>query len=92
MGPRTGTKLIVCESLPWHAAPSIVPVRPPGGERVEIIRAMADLLAIERPGSIAEALRALRLAYADFPLALRLAALTVAMKDERGIERLHRPR
>ena len=41
---------------------------------------MAEMLTIDKPGSTAEALKSLRLAYPDYPLALRLAGLAAAMK------------
>ena len=63
-------------------APALVSVAPaPRGEAGDdILAAMAAAVAGQNPGSTAEALRALRSAYPDHPLALRLAALAIAMK------------
>jgi hypothetical protein len=46
----------------------------------DILAAMVALLQAENPGSTADALRSLRLTYPDYPLALRLTALALAMK------------
>ena len=80
MAPRTGVQLMRQARLPRREAPTLVPARPLSGTPDDIVQAMAELLALENPGSTAEALRTLRLAYPDYPLALRLAALAAAMK------------
>ena len=59
---------------------SVAPNAPRGIGRDDILAAMAAVVAKKNPASTAEALRALRLAYPDHPLALRLAALAIAMK------------
>ena len=80
MAPRTGMQLIRQTSLPEREAPALVPARPRHGTRDDVVEAMAEMLTIEKPGSTAEALKSLRLAYPDYPLALRLAGLAAAMK------------
>jgi hypothetical protein len=63
-------------------APTLVSVAPVnhGVARDDVLAAMAAAVADQNPGSTAEALRTLRMAYPDHPLALRLAALAIAMK------------
>lgn len=51
---------------------------PPG--EADLATAMADYLRAARPGSGAEALRALRRAFPDSPLTLRAAALAALMR------------
>lgn len=80
MARRSGVQTIRRSRLPLRQAPSLVPARPPCGTRDNIVQAMAEMLTLENPGSTAEALKMLRLAYPDYPLALRLAALAAAMK------------
>ncbi len=77
MPPQTA--LVDPRSL-QHPEPS------PGG-RDRRIDAMVDLLAMANPPTIAAALKMLRLAYPDSPLALRLAALGAALHgfDPNGI-------
>jgi hypothetical protein len=58
----------------------LVPAQPQPVAHENIVAAMAEMLTLEKPGSTAEALRSLRLAYPDYPLALRLAGLAAAMK------------
>jgi hypothetical protein len=82
MGRRTGLK---ANRQPGRSdrrsAPTLVP---PAAETAnppdDILAAMAAAVTSENPGSTADALRTLRLAYPHHPLALRLAALAVAMK------------
>ena len=57
--------------LPWRPAPPVAP----DILSASPVRAMADLLARRRPGSDAEALKLLRHAFPDFPLAARIVAL-----------------
>lgn len=78
MAPRTGTPSISHSSLPQREAPALVPACPPAHD--DVVEAMAAMLTLEKPASAAEALRSLRLAYPDYPLALRLAGLAAAMK------------
>ena len=60
--------------------PTLVPAAPALAVREDILKAMSEALVLENPSSTAEALRALRRDYPQHPLALRLAALAVAMK------------
>ena len=59
-------------------------IAPPSAEKAGeadiLVRAMTDILAHERPDSTAEALRVLRLAFPDYPLALRLVAVASALR------------
>jgi hypothetical protein len=81
MGRRTGLKANRQPRRDRRTAPALVP---PAAEVADapddILSAMAAAVASESPGSTADALRTLRLAYPHHPLALRLAALAVAMK------------
>lgn len=82
MGRRTGTRV----KPPGRraAAPALVPLAAASGpDRDDILAAMATAVATENPASTAEALRTLRLAFPHHPLALRLAALAIAMKRAR---------
>jgi hypothetical protein len=71
MPPRTATPADPC----LRAAPAAAEAR---GSRDRLLKAMVDMLAVVAPGTTAEALKALRLAYPESPLALRLAALGAA--------------
>jgi hypothetical protein len=51
-----------------------------GRTEVELARAMAEHLQAARPGSGAEALRALRNAFPNSPLTLRVTALAALMR------------
>jgi hypothetical protein len=62
---------------PRQQAPE--PVQAPAC-RDDVIRAMARMLSLRKPGTTAEALKTLRHAYPDYPLALRRAALAAATK------------
>ena len=73
------------DSLPVHWSPSIAP---------DDAASLSDMLAwIDQhcPASGAEALRHLRAAFPDSPLALRVAALSTLMR-RRGDVRHYRPR
>ncbi len=89
MPPRAAARMMRRSHLPRLTAPKLVPAGPLHGSRDDMVRAMADMLSLEHPRSAAEALKTLRLAYPDCPLALRLAALAAAMKrppaDPNGI-------
>jgi hypothetical protein len=50
------------------------------GESDHLVHAMTAVLARQRPGSTAEALRMLRRGYPDIPLALRIAAMRAGAK------------
>jgi hypothetical protein len=71
MPPKTA--MLADPRPPLRAASA--PVEPARGGRDRLLEAMVDLLAMVSPPTAAEALKALRLAYPDSPLALRLAAL-----------------
>jgi hypothetical protein len=80
MGRRTGLQSKPTET-PHAGEPLVlVPAVAAPALREDMLKAMSEALVLENPGSTAEALRALRNAYPDCPLALRLAALAVAMK------------
>ncbi len=64
--------------LPFHASPSAVPDSEPG--EAEMTRAMVERILRLDPKSGAEALRQLRAAFPDAPLALRVAALGMLMR------------
>lgn len=66
--PRSGETSLLVSAIPTPAL------------REDILKAMSEALVLENPSSTAEALRALRRDYPQYPLALRLAALAVAMK------------
>lgn len=89
MAPRTAARVTRRSRLPRLRAPKLVPADPLHGSRDDMVRAMADMLFLENPRSATEALKTLRLAYPDCPLALRLAALAAAMRrplaDPNGI-------
>lgn len=57
-------------SLPWRPAPPVVP-----DIAASPYREMAGLLTEKQPGSDAQALKLLRMAFPDFPLSARLAVL-----------------
>jgi hypothetical protein len=86
MGRRTGLKakrqpLRDQPARNLRHAPSLVPLAAEVTDSSDdILAAMAAAVANDNPGSAADALRTLRLAYPHHPLALRLAALAVAMK------------
>jgi hypothetical protein len=70
----------------------LVPPSQAPAKRDDILRAMSEALVLENPSSTAEALKALRNAYPDYPLALRLAALAVAMKrPQAGVDTEFQP-
>lgn len=89
MAPRSVAWRMGRNQLRPGDAPALVPTRPESVTRGDIVQAMTAALALENPGSTAEALKTLRRAYPDCPLALRLAALAAAMKrpaaDPNGI-------
>ena len=74
-------------ALAFSPSPSLTPEFPgeipfamtSAGES-DLAVAMADFLRSARPGSGAEALRALRRAFPDSPLTLRVAALDALMR------------
>ena len=68
---------VIHTSPPRRSATGLVPAEPIGND---LLQAMTDMLCLENPGTAAEALRTLRLAYPHSPLALRLAALAAAMQ------------
>jgi hypothetical protein len=72
-------------SLPVHWSPSIAP------DRETSLADMLDWIDRQCPGSGAEALRHLRDAFPDSPLALRVAALSTLMRRYSG-ENDHNPR
>jgi len=80
MGQSTGTQ--AKRSTRKTDAPALVSVASvnDGVVRDDVLAAMAAAVVNQNPGSTAEALRTLRMAYPDHPLALRLAALAIAMK------------
>ena len=64
--------------LPYHPSPPIAPgAGLSGGERT---RAMVEMIIAAPPASDAEALKALRLAFPQSPLGLRVAALSLLMR------------
>lgn len=74
-------------ALAFNPSPSLIPEFPgetPFGAtslgEADLAVAMADYLRNARPGSGAEALRALRRAFPDSPLTLRVAALDALMR------------
>jgi hypothetical protein len=81
MGRSSGTQAE--RPLRHDEGPALVPVASQAGrsgDADDILAAMAAALAKKNPGSTAEALHTLRVAYPHHPLALRLAALALAMK------------
>ena len=72
-------------SLPVHWSPSIAP------DREASLADMLDWIDRQCPASGAEALRHLRDAFPDSPLALRVAALSTLMRRYSG-ENDHKPR
>jgi hypothetical protein len=72
-------------SLPVHWSPPIAP------DREALLADMLDWIDRQCPGSGAEALRHLRDAFPDSPLALRVAALATLMRRYGG-ENGYRPR
>jgi hypothetical protein len=74
-------------ALAFRPSPPVTPEFPgeipflatPAGEAA-LASAMADFLRNARPGSGAEALRALRRAFPDSPLTLRVAALDALLR------------
>ncbi len=68
--------------LPFLPSPPIVPE---GALRAtDLTAAMADRLRSQRPGSSAETLQVLRREFPDSPLALRVAALDMIMRQHAG--------
>jgi hypothetical protein len=83
MGRRTGPTTKRQVRRERVDAPTLVPLLPAAlaaDGHEDILADMAAAVADENPGSTADALRLLRLAYPHHPLALRLAALAIAMK------------
>ena len=67
-------------SLPYHPSPPIAPTgHVPAGRRAAH---MAEQIIATQPASGAEALKALRTAFPDRPLAVRVAALGVLMRRQ----------
>jgi hypothetical protein len=64
-------------SLPYLTSPPTVPDLDPDAD---LTRSMAQRIARCRPASGADALRELRAAFPETPLALRVAALRLAMR------------
>jgi hypothetical protein len=79
MGRRTGLKAKQKPRRVQRQGPGLVSAAVADAPD-DILAAMAAAVANDGPGSTADALRTLRLAYPHHPLALRLAALAVAMK------------
>jgi hypothetical protein len=77
MGPQNPKSQ---DLLPMHVAP---PTVPEAGSEQALAR-MVDRMTRVRPRSDAEALRELRAAFPDAPLALRVAALGMVMRQHRG--------
>jgi hypothetical protein len=65
----------LCPELPGEAPATLA-----SAGATDLAVAMADYLRATRPGSGAEALRALRRAFPNSPLTLRVAALSVLMR------------
>jgi hypothetical protein len=66
-------------SLPYHPSPPIAPgAALAAGARAQ---AMAEKVVAARPRSDAEALKALRAAFPESPLGLRVAALGLLMRQ-----------
>jgi hypothetical protein len=72
-------------ALAYSPSPSLIPEFP--GEAsltlngaADLAAAMAEFLRVARPGSGAEALRALRHAFPDSPLTARVAAMSALMR------------
>ena len=82
MGRRTGlqTTSPTRRGAEPFALVSVSASEGPGKNPDDVLSAMAAAVARENPASAAEALRTLRAAYPHHPLALRLAALALAMK------------
>jgi hypothetical protein len=72
--------------LPIHVAP---PTAPETGADRALARMVERMTAIS-PRSGAEALRELRAAFPDAPLALRVAALGMVMRQHRGTSAIPR--
>jgi hypothetical protein len=73
-------------SLPVHWSPSIAP------DRETSLADMLDWIDRQSPASGAEALRHLRAAFPDSPLALRVAALSTLMRRYGAESGGYRPR
>jgi hypothetical protein len=73
-------------SLPVHWSPSIAP------DREASLADMLDWIDRQSPASGAEALRHLRAAFPDSPLAMRVAALSTLMRRYGGDSGGYRPR
>jgi hypothetical protein len=78
-------------SLPWHASPSIALASPDDADELRLVRAMISLLSAARPTSDAEALKFLRHAFPESPLAMRIVAFAARFKREAD-ERNYRPK
>ena len=81
----TGTIMeIAVKSAPVSPDPigdmTLAPIMMTGRTEVELAHAMAEHLQAARPGSGAEALRALRNAFPNSPLTLRVTALAALMR------------
>ena len=79
MASKTAACVIARAPLPRGEGPDLVSATP---SRDDVVAAMTRMLSLDKPGSTAEALKRLRVAYPDSPLALRLAALAAAMKRQ----------
>ncbi len=66
-------------ALPYHPSPPIAPAANALGARAQ---AMIERIVAARPSSDAEALKALREAFPDAPLGLRVAALGLLMRRQ----------
>ena len=67
--------------LPWHHAPPIAPhhLADDASDQTWVIEQMIDWVLVIGPKSGADALRELRHAFPDIPLALRVTALEMLM-------------
>jgi hypothetical protein len=68
--------------LPWHSAPPIVPglTGDDAPDHAFMVGQMVERIKVISPQSGAEALRELRRAFPDSPLALRVSALEASMR------------
>jgi hypothetical protein len=85
-GPAMGHAAHDVYRLPVHWSPSIAP------DRETSLADMLDWIDRQSPASGAEALRHLRAAFPDSPLALRVAALSTLMRRYGGESGGYRPR
>jgi hypothetical protein len=72
-------------TLPWHASPPIALGCPDGGDELRLIRAMISLLSAAAPSSDAEALKFLRHAFPESPLAMRIIAFATRFKRDTDV-------